>query len=148
MSKDHLCEDCGEALCLRTYVRRTRVGRYKVDDGSQLVSVCANGHAELTLEQMAEYERRAAVVVLSEVAEVGGAEIRFARKALGLTQARLAALLEVAPETVSRWETGAETMSRVSRLALLAVVRDPRGLARLEKDEPARPSEVLNVHAA
>ena len=97
---------------------------------------------------MAEYERRAAVVVLSEVAEVGGAEIRFARKALGLTQARLAALLEVAPETVSRWETGAETMSRVSRLALLAVVRDPRGLARLEKDEPARPSEVLNVHAA
>jgi hypothetical protein len=38
MSKDHLCEDCGEALCLRTYVRRTRVGRYKVDDGSQLVS--------------------------------------------------------------------------------------------------------------
>ncbi|MGH7268807.1 MAG: helix-turn-helix domain-containing protein [Polyangiaceae bacterium] len=100
------------------------------------------------MDQLAEYERRAAVVVLSDVADVGGAEIRFARKALGLTQARLASLLEVAPETVSRWETGTETMSRVSRLALLAVVRDAGSLERLAKNEPARAAEVLQVHAA
>jgi hypothetical protein len=60
----------------------------------------------------------------------------------------LAALLDVAPETVSRWEHDRETMSRVSRLALLAVVRDPEALARLEKNEPARTAEVLRVHAA
>ena len=148
MSKDHLCEDCGEPLSLKTYVKRTRVGRYKVDDGSQIVPVCAKGHAEIDLEQLTEYERRASVVVLSEAAEIGGDEIRFARKALGLTQARLANLLDVAPETVSRWETGVETMSRVSRLALLAVVRDPRALTRLDRDEPAKAAEVLQVHAA
>lgn len=144
----HVCAECGAPLVVRAHVRRMRVGRYKVDDGSCQVPVCANGHAEIDLKQLAEYERRAAVVVLSEVADVGGAEIKFARKALGLTQARLAALLEVAPETVSRWETGAETMSRVSRLALLAVVRDAGALARLEKNEPAKTAEVLRVHAA
>jgi DNA-binding transcriptional regulator YiaG len=110
--------------------------------------VCQNGHAEISVDKLSEYERRASVVVLSEAAEIGGAEIKFARKALGLTQARLAALLEVAPETVSRWETGAEAMSRVSRLALLAVVRDPQSLARLAEEAPARPAEVLQVHAA
>jgi DNA-binding transcriptional regulator YiaG len=148
MSNKHPCVECGATLSQRTHVKRTRVGRYKVDDGSQALPVCANGHVELDLKQLAEYERRAAVVVLSEVENVGGAEIRFARKALGLTQARLAALLEVAPETVSRWETGSEIMSRVSRLALLAVVRDTAALARLEKNDPARAAEVLHVHAA
>jgi DNA-binding transcriptional regulator YiaG len=148
MSETQVCEECGKPLSLRTYVKRTRVGRYNVDDGSQVLAVCDNGHVEVELGQLAEYERRASVVVLSEAADIGGSEIRFARKALGLTQARLAKLLEVAPETVSRWETGAEPISRVSRLALLAVVRDPRGLARLEKDESAAPTEVLHVHAA
>jgi len=133
---------------MRAHVKRTRVGRYKVDDGSQMLPTCENGHQEMALSDLAEYERRAAAVVLSEAADIGGAEIRFARKALGLTQARLGTLLDVAPETVSRWETGSETMSRVSRLALLAVVQDAPGLARLEKNEPARAAEVLRVHAA
>jgi DNA-binding XRE family transcriptional regulator len=69
-------------------------------------------------------------IVLSEAADIGGDEVRFARQSLGLTQARLAGLLDVAPETVSRWETGSETMSRVSRLAS---VKDVEGLARIER---------------
>ncbi|MGO8993683.1 MAG: helix-turn-helix domain-containing protein [Polyangiaceae bacterium] len=141
------CLECGAALTRRAYVKRTRVGRYKVDDGSHQAPVCAEGHAELSFDELAEYERRAAVVVLSEVSDIGGAEIRFARKSLGLTQARLAGLLEVAPETVSRWETGELPMSRVSRLALLAVVRDPGSLSRLE-EKPAKTSETLHVGAA
>lgn len=145
MSNDHLCHECDAPLAVRAFKRRTRVGRYKVDDASQMVSVCANGHPELELEQLAEYERRAAVVVLSEAAQVGGEEIRFARKALGLTQARLAALLDVKQETVSRWESGSLDMSRVSRLALLAVVRDSSALQRFEKNELARTAEILHV---
>ena len=39
-------------------------------------------------------------------------------------------------------------MSRVSRLALLAVVRDAPALARLQGNEAARVSEVLHVRAA
>lgn len=142
------CHECGEPQTQRTHTVRTRVGRYKVDDSSRVLRVCSNGHADISLDELAEYERRAAVVVLSEAADIGGNEIRFARKALGLTQARLGTLLDVAPETVSRWETGSETISRVSRLALLAVVRDPGALDRLENNQPARPTEVLHIHAA
>ena len=133
----------------RAYVQRTRVGRYKVDDGSKMLPTCANGHVELSLDELAEYERRASAVVLAEAADIGPAEIRFARKSLGLTQARLAALMQVAPETVSRWESSNDppTISRVSRLALLAIVQGSHSLARLD-DQPARTAEVLKVHAA
>jgi len=144
----HACVECGAPLGNGPHVKRTRVGRYRVEDDSQALPVCPNGHAELSTEDLAGYERRAAVVVLSEAADIGGAEIRFARKALGLTQASLAALLDVAPETISRWETGSEAMSRVSRLALLAVVAGPEGLVRLGKNDLARTAEVLHVHAA
>jgi len=148
MNIDHPCVECGAKLSMRGHIKRTRVGRYKVDDNSQRVPVCTNGHAELDADQLAEYERRAAVVVLSEAGDVAGNEIRFARKSLGLTQVRLAALMEVAQETISRWETGSESMSRVSRLALLAVVCAAGSLDRLAKNEPARVAEVLHVHAA
>jgi len=122
-------------------------GRYKVEDSSVMVPVCANGHVQIALEALAEYERRAAIVVLSEAAEIGGAEIRFARKTVGLTQARLAAVLDVAPETVSRWENDHEPMSRISRLALLAVVRDFPSLALLSQTMCIRTHEVAEKHA-
>ena len=147
MTRHHPCDECGAAVTAGKPVRRTRVGRYKVDDDSRAGPVCANGHAELDLDELAEYERRAAIAVLSEAADIGGDEIRFARKSLGFTQARLARLLDVAPETVSRWETGSETMSRVSRLALLAVVNDAGGLARIERGDGARTGEALRVNA-
>jgi DNA-binding transcriptional regulator YiaG len=145
MGKHHPCDECGAAVGPGKPVRRTRVGRYKVDDDSQALPVCANGHAEIDLTELAEYERRAAMVVLAQGADIGGDEIRFARKSLGITQARLARLLDVAPETVSRWETGSEVMSRVSRLALLAVVRDMAGLGRVERRDGARVGGVLRV---
>jgi DNA-binding transcriptional regulator YiaG len=73
--------------------------------------------------------------------------LRWLRTALGLTQACLGAIMDVAPETVSRWETGDEPISRVSRLALLAIVRDAGSLDRLASNEPAHIAEVLPVHA-
>jgi len=144
---DHTCIECGANLTMRTHKKRTRVGRYNVEDSSARVPVCTEGHAEISLDELSEYERRAAIVVLSEAAEIGGAEIRFARKSAGLIQARLAAMLDVAPETVSRWENDHEPISRVSRLALLSVVRDFPALERLDK-APAAAAEVLKVHAA
>ena len=73
---------------------------------------------------------------------------QLVRKSLGLTQVRLAALMEVAQETISRRETGSEYMSRVSRLALLAIGCAAGSLDRLAKNEPARVAEVLHVRAA
>lgn len=89
MSHDHPCVECGAPLHWRGYVKRTRVGRHQVEDDSQTVPVCLHDHPELTIEDLAGYERRAAVVVLSEVAEIGGAEIRFGRLASVAGQLRL-----------------------------------------------------------
>lgn len=143
----HPCLECGEPLTVRAHKERTRVGRYTVEDDSTHAPVCPNGHAEVSLEELAGFERRAAVVVLSEAAGIGGAEIRFARKAMGLTGVRLARLLEVQPETVSRWENDKDKILRVSRLALLAIVKDLPALERIER-EPAKASEVLHVRDA
>jgi DNA-binding transcriptional regulator YiaG len=141
---DHACYECGSPLSRRRHTERIKVGRYTVEDASERVVVCANGHAELDLDQLAEYQRRASVVVLAEAATIGGAEIKVARKALGLTQARLAGLLGVRQETVSRWETDQELFGRTARLALLAIVRDPEALGRLDH-EPAPANETLHV---
>jgi DNA-binding transcriptional regulator YiaG len=143
---DHDCyeEGCGAPLSMRPYTKRTKVGRYKVDDSSCAVPVCANGHRELALDAVNEYERRAAIAVLREAGEIGGEEIRFARRVVGLTQTELAKRLDVRQETVSRWENGHEAISRVSRLALLAVVIDAHALDRLDAG-PAPVAEILKV---
>jgi DNA-binding transcriptional regulator YiaG len=145
MMVDHTCYECGAPLSVRHHTERTRVGRYTVEDASQRVVVCSNGHPELDLNQLAEYQRRAAIVVLAEAETIGGAEIKLARKALGLTQERLAALLDVRQETVSRWETGQDPFGRTARLALLAIVRDPEALERLIDHNPANANETLHV---
>ena len=144
---DHNCFECGAPLTTHAYKKLVRVGRYKVEDSSAMAPVCANGHPELSLDAIAGYERRAAAVVLSEAKEIGGTEIRFARKSIGLTQAHLAEVLQVAPETVSRWECDRDEMSRVSRLALLAVVREVELLKRLDRN-PAPAAEVLKIGTA
>jgi DNA-binding transcriptional regulator YiaG len=141
---DHTCYECGAPLVPRHHTERTKVGRYTVEDATQRVLVCSNGHAELDLDQLAQYQRRASVVVLAEAETIGGAEIKVARKALGLTQARLAGLLGVRQETVSRWETDQDPFGRTARLALLAIVRDPEALDRLDH-EPAPANETLHV---
>lgn len=123
MTFDPRCLECDAPLVMRKHTHRTRVGRYNVEDASCVVPGCSNGHTELDLEALAQYEKRAATIVLTEAADIGGAEIRFSRKAIGLTQDRLSEAMNVAPETISRWENDDDSMTPVSRLALLAVVR-------------------------
>ena len=72
---------------------------------------------DLTLAELAGYERRAAKTVLLDVPEVEGEVLKFARKALGLKQAELAAILDVSAETISRWETSADPFKRQVQLA-------------------------------
>lgn len=49
-------------------------------------------------------------------------DVQRARGILGLTQRALAERLDVAPETVCRWESGALEPSRVSVLAVAALL--------------------------
>lgn len=53
-----------------------------------------------------------------------GEAFRFMRKALGMRAVDLAGLLDVAPETVSRWETDKRSADRGAVALLGALVRD------------------------
>jgi DNA-binding transcriptional regulator YiaG len=99
------------------YKHITRVGRYKVEDGTRFAALDEEATVDLTLAELAGYERRAAKTVLLDVPAVEGDVLKFARKALGLKQVELAAILDVTAETISRWETGADSFKRPVQLA-------------------------------
>lgn len=65
-----------------------------------------------------------AAAKLAEAGEANGAAFKFMRKAAGLRGVDLAALLDVAGETVSRWETGALPVERRALALLGAIVTD------------------------
>jgi len=62
-----------------------------------------------------------------------GEQIRAAREAKGMDQGQLAEAVGAARETVSRWETGARTISRRSLIAVRAVLDMVAGTAKVRK---------------
>jgi predicted transcriptional regulator len=69
-----------------------------------------------------QLELRSAQVVLHEAPELDPAALRFARKALGLTQTDLAKKLSLTQETISRHETGALRAPNEYRYALAGLL--------------------------
>ena len=104
-------------------IYETRIGRYTVRDGGLRATVTGtDGNTGLTDDELGILERRAAIAVLHDVPAIEGAELRDARKVLGLKQSELAKYLGVASETISRWETGAQSFDRPVQLAVLALL--------------------------
>ena len=85
----------------------------------EAVPIDEAGTLGMSSTELGRLELHAAIAVLSEAESIEGDELRFARKAMGLRQPDLAALLDVATETVSRWETGSESIRRQTQLAVL-----------------------------
>ena len=77
--------------------------------------------ADETFAEGVRRERRDALTRLRADAVAGG-DLRYARKALGMRAAELAAALDVTPETVSRWETDARPIPQTTRLAVVALL--------------------------
>ena len=55
--KQEPCIECGAPVVSKRHTETLRVGRYTVEDGSCLRPVCENGHAVISLKDLAEYER-------------------------------------------------------------------------------------------
>jgi DNA-binding transcriptional regulator YiaG len=106
------------------YEHTTRVGRYTVIDTGHATETLSDGSPGITSEELARLERRAAITVLSSIDEIDGGELKFARKALDLTQAELGRHLGVTTETICRWETGKEEFKRQTQLALLRLLEE------------------------
>ena len=121
------------------YEHTTRVGRFTVIDTGNSTETLFDGSPGITSEELSRLERRAAITVLSEIDELDGSELRFARKALGLTQAEIARQLGVAMETVCRWETGKEEFKRQTQLAVLRLLEQVERHGEGALDNPVRP---------
>ncbi len=138
------CE-CGHKMVLGPYERRTTVGAHVVVDKLVQAYVCEDdcGHMEMTMTEWMAHEKRVARAVLLRVNLPDLGSIRFARKALGMTQKMLAEEFDIASETVSRWENGALPLPRVYRIALagMLVEEDDTESVFLVNSSPAPPSE-------
>lgn len=107
-----------------------RVGRYQVTAPCEavLAELPTGPEPCVSYEELGRLELQAAIAVLSSAPSIVGSELKFARKVMGLTQPELAALLDVAVETVCRWEKGsqAETVGKTIQLAVLHFLEHTR----------------------
>ena len=116
------CPNCNARMNPRGYTHVTRIGGATVTDGTGSAPTCdACGEVVLTTEQLAGYERRAARVILTEGDKVSGDVLKFARKALGMRQTKLASYLRTNDQQISRWENSAE-LAMDLRLAVARLI--------------------------
>jgi len=117
------CDRCNQPVVTRTVeVSREVEGRVFV---AALPARSCRACGETSYEPTVL--RRFDLHVANHLAEAGvgsGAAFRFMRKALGLRAVDLAKLLDVSPETLSRWETEKRALDRGAFAVLAAAVRD------------------------
>lgn len=146
------CRVCGGDVSTRIYEHNQMVGRWKVADRSGMAPQCNEcKEPQLTLDDLEGYQLRAVKTAMCD-GHVEGEVIRYARKALGLTQKELAAILGYAHETVSRWENNKEELPRSASQALIGILmraidgEDPQDiLESVEHPSTRSSSEAIEV---
>lgn len=120
------CHECNSENVDREIVElTTRVGEHTVVDRSVRRPVCKQCRSyTVPSDLLQSVELRAAVVAFSDAPRVTGAMLRFARKALDMTQAQLAERIGTTLESVSRWEREERPMEPWVPLAVLGLVRE------------------------
>lgn len=119
------------------------VGRYEVLLRGRVER--SGGTETIDADEVARLELDACIVVFSRVPLVSGAELRFARRALGLRLPDLSTLLGASSDTIERWEDGREPFERQTQLALLHLLERARATGALPAPSlpPAPDSPVL-----
>jgi DNA-binding XRE family transcriptional regulator len=79
------------------------------------------GTPKLSLDELQNYQLRAVKTALCNGKQEGEV-LRYARKALGLTQKDLGAVIDYQHETVSRWENDKEAMPMAASVALVGIL--------------------------
>jgi len=123
------CDMCGALMKSgRENYRYTACGLDTVTLMNVEIRRCPEcGEYEVDIPRMDELHRLIAQEVASKKARLTHHEVRLLRTYLGFSGVEFAAVLDVTPETVSRWETGKKQMSPVAEraLRLMIFVRDP-----------------------
>lgn len=123
------CPSCGAAKLRKGTARHgLAVGLHRFG-GSLPALVCgACGESIVSARHLATFELGAAMMLASS-GRTSPEVFRFMRKAVGLRAADLAELLDVKPETVSRWENGHLPVEGRAFALLGGIVRDRLGRA-------------------
>jgi DNA-binding transcriptional regulator YiaG len=142
------CVECSGDLVPKGYKHTEMVGRWTVTDRATMVPQCVNcGAPCLTLDELEKYQLFAAKTVLCEN-KLEGAVVRYARKALGLTQKELGLLLDYQHETISKWENEKELVPRAAGAALIGllyrVINGEKPEEMVEKAKGNMPQENTN----
>lgn len=117
------CPKCGATEIVgKPYTHVQRVGRYTTKDGCGVAPTCAKcGEVAMNLDDLAVFQMAAAKTVLYE-GKTDADVLRFARKALGYTQAELSSVLGYTVETISALENGKRQAEPVYTLALAGIL--------------------------
>jgi len=114
-------------------VWKGRVERYGVEIAAHGKRCRECGETVFDLTEMKRQER----AIAKAIAERGvrtGSELKLVRKVAGLRVVDIAAMLDVTPETVSRWERGTVEIPRAAAYVLGDLLEHPK-LAR-ERPKP------------
>lgn len=125
MDAQRKCPTCGNrgTLAVGTTELRSTVGP-RVFVAVVPAEVCSHcGEALVAGDVLGAFEEARARALVSDGA-ADGAALRWVRKAAGLKAAELAGLLDVAPETVSRWENDVQRPDRAAVALLGALALD------------------------
>lgn len=108
------CVSCGSSDVRAVAKPMSRkIGRYKTDGQMAVVNECQTCNEwTISSEELHSLELKAALIVFTDVPkqqrQLGGAELKMARKVLGLKQRELGARLGANDQTVCRWEASEE----------------------------------------
>src|SRR5512133_298681 len=125
-----LCPECKTEMVFGAHVIVTSVGGHAAECRSLSHERCPScGYYELSAEAGELLEIQATTIVMTDVPSPNAKAVRFARKAMGLSQSALASELGLTQETISRYETGALAIVPEYRLALAGLLgREERRL--------------------
>jgi putative zinc finger/helix-turn-helix YgiT family protein len=143
------CPECGGKVEKALVADTVEVGRHEFTARVPAFKCRGCGEVYFDGPALEKLELRAAVE-LAKAGESSPEVMRFMRKALGMKAAELAALLDLTPETVSRWETGKQPLEhramavlgslviersegRTAVLDTLKALQKPRKLGRVVK---------------
>ncbi len=145
------CTVCGEGVLKsrrQAYVYREA----GLGDGVTLLDVevrhCSKcGASEPVIPRIAELHRQIALTLTRKPGPLTGREVRFLRTYLGYSSKDFAALIDVRPETASRWETDAQKITLPYDALLRTLVAFGRRVESYDEGAPTAPAELLALVA-
>lgn len=139
------CFSCGESMVAGHENMPYDIGLpYQITLNGVVVHRCSGcDEYEVEIPKVEVLHREVALSVAHRRGRLAAGEIRFLRKSLGWSGRDFAERLEVAPETVSRWEHGALKMGERSELVLRMFVElGDRKENYVLTDEQPPPTEI------